>query len=153
MKYFSFGMNTNVEQMQQRCPAAECLGSATLYNYQLVFRRHCDIEAVLGAHCDGVLWEISNDNLAALDLLEGYPDYYNRHTVEVYHYGMPLKAMVYQMSSPYPLQLPSSGYLEMVRQGYAANELDLSQLARALGYTRSHLLDASALNQNAHVNQ
>ena len=83
MKYFSYGMNTNSTQMARRCPDSVCLGPARLPNYQLVFRGVADIEPAPDTWCDGVLWEISERDLDALDVLEGYPWHYTRFSVLV----------------------------------------------------------------------
>ena len=37
----------------------------------------------MDSYCDGVLWEITDDNLVALDQLEGYPYHYTRFSVVV----------------------------------------------------------------------
>ena len=60
MKYFAYGMNTNLEQMARRCPGAVCLGAAWINNYQFEFRHHADIQKQPGAVCHGVLWEIDS---------------------------------------------------------------------------------------------
>ena len=39
MKYFSYGMNTNLDQMSRRCAGAVCLGAAWINNYQFEFRK------------------------------------------------------------------------------------------------------------------
>jgi hypothetical protein len=36
MKYFAYGMNTNIEQMATRCPSAENLGPARLAGWSAV---------------------------------------------------------------------------------------------------------------------
>jgi hypothetical protein len=74
-------MNTNLTQMAARCPGAVCLGPAWINNYALVFRHFADIEPEVDSYCDGVLWEITDDNLVALDALEGYPYHYTRFSV------------------------------------------------------------------------
>ena len=83
MKYFAYGMNTNLDEMARRCPGSTSLGSAWIDDYELCFRTHCDIEHKPGARTYGVLWDINLDNLRALDVLEGYPHYYTRFDVKV----------------------------------------------------------------------
>ena len=36
--YFAYGSNINLEQMADRCPAAEVVGTAVLDGYELLFR-------------------------------------------------------------------------------------------------------------------
>ena len=38
MKYFSYGMNTNLGSMAMRCPSARSLGAAVLPHYMFEFK-------------------------------------------------------------------------------------------------------------------
>ena len=75
MKYFAYGMNTNLDSMSHRCPTAKCLGPAWIDDHEFVFRTHADIAESAGSICYGVLWDITKADLKALDRLEGYPYY------------------------------------------------------------------------------
>jgi len=129
--YFSYGMNTNTAQMAHRCPAAISLGPAELDGYELVFRGCADIRARERTTMEGVLWDITDDCLAALDILEGYPIYYTRYDVPVFHDGEWKTAMVYKMNygDIYP---PSAGYLRMLFEGYSEHGADVSQIYEAV---------------------
>lgn len=129
--YFSYGMNTNTAQMAHRCPAAISLGPAELDGYELVFRGCADIRARERTTMEGVLWDITDDCLAALDILEGYPTYYTRYDVPVFHDGEWKTAMVYKMNygDIYP---PSAGYLRMLFEGYSEHGADVSQIYEAV---------------------
>lgn len=131
MLYFAYGMNTNKEQMSWRCPKAISLGAAELPEYELAFRTHADINPVPGSSMEGVLWEITDECLAALDQLEGYPSYYTRYEVEVFHDNKWKKALVYKMNAT-GLALPSAGYLRMLVEGYSEHGCDLNQLYDAV---------------------
>jgi hypothetical protein len=63
MKYFSYGMNTNVEQMVSRCKDAVVISPAWVDGYELTFRTHADIESNPDARCHGVLWDITMRDL------------------------------------------------------------------------------------------
>lgn len=128
MKYFAYGMNTNLNQMASRCPGAVCLGPAWINDYQLVFRYFADIEPVEGAYCDGVLWEIGEDDLYALDQLEGYPWNYTRFTVLVQTERGSTPALVYQMTDQTSEAEPSGHYFDMVHEGYTQNGVPVDQL-------------------------
>ena len=132
MKYFAYGMNTNLEQMAARCPGAVCLGPAWINDYALVFRYFADIEPEAGGWCDGVLWEITDDNLAALDRLEGYPWHYTRFTVAVHTDRGSDTALVYQMTDQSYEQPPSGHYYNMVAEGYVQNSVPTDQLVANL---------------------
>ena len=132
MKYFAYGMNTNLDEMAARCPGAVCLGPAWITDYALVFRYFADIEPEAGNWCDGVLWEITDDNLAALDRLEGYPYHYTRFTVVVHTDRGSDTALVYQMTDQSYEQPPSGHYYRMVAEGYVQNSVPTDQLVANL---------------------
>ena len=135
MKYFAYGMNTNLTQMATRCPGAVCLGPAWIDNYALVFRHFADIEPVVDSYCDGVLWEITDDNLMALDTLEGYPYHYTRFSVVVNTDRGSDTALVYQMVDQSFEQPPSNHYFNTVYEGYEQNNVDTHQLIEILEMT------------------
>jgi gamma-glutamylcyclotransferase (GGCT)/AIG2-like uncharacterized protein YtfP len=125
-------MNTNLTQMSARCPGAVCLGPAWIDNYALVFRHFADIEPEVDSYCDGVLWEITEDNLRALDQLEGYPYHYTRFSVVVNTDRGADTALVYQMVDQSFEQPPSNHYFNTVYEGYAQNSVDTHQLIETL---------------------
>ena len=129
--YFSYGMNTNSVQMAHRCPNAVSLGVAELDGYELVFRGCADIRAREGTTMEGVLWNITDECLAALDVLEGYPTYYTRYDVPVFHNGEWKTAMVYKMNygDIFP---PNAGYLRMLFEGYTEHGADVTQIYDAV---------------------
>lgn len=137
MLYAAYGMNTNLEQMAYRCPAAISLGAAELPDYELVFRGCADIHPTPGSQMDVVLWNITEECLAALDLLEGYPSMYTRYEVEVFHDGAYKTALVYKMNSDgiFP---PSAGYLRMLFEGYSVHGADVQQIYRAVDEAEAH---------------
>lgn len=133
--YFGYGMNTNIAGMRQRCPKAICHGSAVLANHKFVFRYHADIEESPGSQVHGVLWSITEDCERSLDMLEGYPYYYNKKEVIIEN-THPLTnkfiAMVYFMNDQNGFKLPSDLYLNSLLEGYKENSVDSSQIYNAL---------------------
>ena len=132
MKYFAYGMNTNLEQMSGRCPGATSLGAAWIDNYEFVFRTHADIQKNPGSICYGVLWDITPAHLKALDALEGYPYYYTRFRVRVNLGDHFVYALTYQMTDQSGIQEPGRGYLDMVTEGYWQNGVPTNQLDHAI---------------------
>lgn len=132
MKYFAYGMNTNLAEMERRCPTAVSLGAAWIEDYEFVFRTHADIEESPGNICYGVLWDISRADLKALDMLEGYPYYYTRFRVRVNLGDHFVYALTYQMNDQTYIQEPGRGYLEMVTEGYKQNAVPTNQIDRAI---------------------
>lgn len=132
MKYFSYGMNTNLAEMASRCPTARCIGPAWIDNYEFVFRTHADIAKSLGKICHGVLWDITPADLRALDKLEGFPYYYTRFRVRVNTEDSFVYAITYQMTDQSYLQEPGRGYLEMITEGYRQNSVPTDQIQKAI---------------------
>ena len=129
--YFSYGMNTNAAQMAHRCPNSISLGVAELPDYELVFRGCADIEPTPGSCMEGVLWDITDDCLAALDVLEGYPSFYTRYEVTVFHNNAWKTALVYKMNAM-DLFPPNAGYLRMLFEGYSEHGADVRQIYDAV---------------------
>lgn len=150
--YFAYGMNTNVEQMAHRCPAAISLGAAELPDYELVFRGCADIQPTLGSCMEGVLWNITDECLAALDVLEGYPNMYDRYEVEVFHDNEYKTALVYKMNAS-DIFPPSAGYLRMLFEGYSVHGADVRQIYRAVDQAEAHyaLIEARYGQDNSYV--
>jgi gamma-glutamylcyclotransferase (GGCT)/AIG2-like uncharacterized protein YtfP len=132
MKYFAYGMNTNLDEMARRCPGAMSLGSAWINDYELVFRTHADITKSPGAICYGVLWDIDKNHLNSLDALEGYPYYYTRFHVRVNLGDHFVYALTYQMMDQTYMQEPGQGYLDIVTEGYLQNMVPTAQIDRAI---------------------
>ena len=133
MKYFAYGMNTNLAQMKQRCPHSRSLGRAILPMHEFRFARHADIVPNPGFNTEGVLWEITADCELALDALEGYPTYYLKKIVTLEYNETFVEAMTYYMTGDNPDEYPSDGYLQMLREGYRSHDLDINQIYDSLG--------------------
>lgn len=131
--YFAYGMNTNIDEMTQRCPKAINLGRCTLRGFELKFRHHADIDQVDDSEMEGVLWDITEDCEQALDRLEGYPFYYNKVEVVVIpdkaiNNMTRIVAMAYIMNTKGQEEAPSTGYEDCLIEGYTANGLDVVKL-------------------------
>jgi gamma-glutamylcyclotransferase (GGCT)/AIG2-like uncharacterized protein YtfP len=129
---FSYGMNTNKAQMAQRCPDAVSLGSAVLYNHEFRFARHADIVENPDYATHGVLWEITDECEKSLDALEGYPTYYLKKQVNVFHDGQAVECMVYYMAGEEIDEFPSDGYLQMLIEGYSEHNISTTQIFESL---------------------
>lgn len=128
MLYFSYGMNTNQAEMAFRCPGAQSLGHARLIDHVFRFATHADVVKCPGAFVDGVLWEINDRHLRALDALEGFPGYYNRRALRVAFEGRTVLAETYYMQPGHLDEPPSRGYFATVLEGYQQHQIPLDQL-------------------------
>jgi gamma-glutamylcyclotransferase (GGCT)/AIG2-like uncharacterized protein YtfP len=132
MLYFGYGMNTNLESMARRCPGAVSLGYATLPGYEFTFKVFADVIANDQKIVDGVLWEINSEHLKNLDALEGYPIMYDRAVMPIEYQGRTVYAWVYYMTTYSRWGAPSAGYVETLRDGYAAHNVPQTQIDIAL---------------------
>ena len=132
MLYFAYGMNTNPEQMTLRCPGAKSLGHARLINHAFRFAQHADVEPCDGSYVDGVLWDITDDNLKALDQLEGYPYYYDRVVSSVIQGARTFHVLVYRMQPGRRDYEPTRGYYNLIHEGYRAHGIPTDQLENSL---------------------
>lgn len=131
--YFAYGMNTNQEQMSLRCPGAVALGAAVLDNYRLEFKSFATIVPTFDSEdfVEGVLWTITESDEQALDILEGYPEFYQKIQVAVTQNNIEHIAMTYIMTSREKNYAPSDGYYSMVSEGYQQFGLSQRQLLDA----------------------
>ena len=129
--YFAYGMNTNIEEMAYRCPGAVALGKAILLGYRLEFKSFATIVPSSNSSVEGVLWTITDSDESALDVLEGYPEFYDKKTVSVEHQDQSYIAMTYIMGPREHGHAPSDGYYSMVSEGYQAFGLNQKQLLDA----------------------
>jgi len=129
--YFGYGMNTHPDQMAKRCPDATLVGVAHLNDYRLVFRNHADIEIDVGNIASGVLWEVSDSDMIALDRLEGFPHYYLRQRVLVQTDTEAYIAWVYSMAEQDYEMTPSTSYYDMCTEGYKHHGVSTVQLVEA----------------------
>lgn len=125
-------MNTHLGQMARRCPGAQVVGVAELQDHELEFAYHCNVNPVSGSSVPGLLWTITDQDLEELDWAEGYPTYYDRAHAPVMINSGVLSAVVYFMPGATQPCPPSRGYLDIVRQGYAQNQINPVALDKAL---------------------
>jgi len=124
-------MNTNVEQMSIRCPTAVPIGKAVLLEYRFEFKSFATIVPSPKDLVEGVLWTITDQDESALDMLEGYPEFYDKKTVSIEHKDQSYIAMTYIMDPKEHGYGPSDGYYSMVSEGYQSFGLNQKQLLEA----------------------
>ena len=130
--YFGYGMNTNLIEMAYRCPQARSLGHARLLDSAFRFATHADVVVAEDSYVDGVLWSITDECLAKLDALEGFPHYYNRIEMAVEHESKIKQAIVYFMNPGVPDALPYQSYFDLLMEGYTQHGVPTDQLHNAL---------------------
>lgn len=115
LRYFAYGANMVIEDMARRCLGASHLGVATLQDYRFLIsdRGGATVIRCPGSVVYGVLWSVSETDLAALDYYEGVPDFYRRKAMDVLLNGEPVIAEIYVATSQRPGRA-WPGYLEKI---------------------------------------
>jgi phage replication-related protein YjqB (UPF0714/DUF867 family) len=113
--YFAYGSNLSVTQMAQRCPDAVDPRPATLADHDWLINERgvATVEPFDGGEVHGILWQVSDDDLATLDRAEGVPVRYRRDRLKVDTDGGPVEAWVYIDHRVEP-GAAREGYLERV---------------------------------------
>ena len=135
MFYLAYGMNTNVKQMDYRCPDAISYGRYDLEDHRLVFRKSADIEYSPGDTLQCVLWDITYQCEYNLDMLEGFPYHYDKKIVDIIYRDKLEEAMIYYMIGDEPYRAPTFRYQYMLEEGYDDHGLDLNQIYTADGFS------------------
>ena len=117
--------------MAYRCPGAMPMGQAILPDYRLEFKSFATIVPSPKETVEGVLWTITESDESALDMLEGYPEFYDKKTVSVDQDNQSYIAMTYIMGPREQGHAPSDGYYSMVSEGYQSFGLSQRQLLNA----------------------
>ena len=122
--YFAYGSNLCVQQMARRCPDATDPRRATLADHDWLINERgvATIEPFAGSEVHGVVWQVSDRDLATLDSAEGVPVRYRRDELTVVTDNGPSEAWVYidHRVEPGP---PRPGYLERILDGARHHEL------------------------------
>lgn len=139
--YFAYGSNIHLEQMAERCPAAQVVGPAVLDGYELLFRGNrrgtgvATIEPLPGSRVHGLLWNLTPVCERSLDIYEGYPRLYEKEDVTVRtRDGKDVTVMAYIMTGELwrDPAIPSPSYYEGILEGYKQNGLPVPELEAAL---------------------
>ncbi|MCK6589822.1 MAG: gamma-glutamylcyclotransferase [Polyangiaceae bacterium] len=141
--YFAYGSNLDDAQMRERCADARVVGRATLPNYALVFGGFshrwggavASVVRAKGACVEGLLYELGNVDLRALDRFEGHPFAYERVIRWVRdESGRRRRVMTYlQPEDGFEAWTPPLGYFTVLWHAYARLGFDVEPLARAAG--------------------
>jgi phage replication-related protein YjqB (UPF0714/DUF867 family) len=116
--YFAYGSNLCVRQMALRCPDAADPRPAVLSDHDWLINQRgvATVEPFAGNQVHGVLWQVSDHDLATLDRHEGVPVRYRRDRLTVHTNDGLSPAWVYidHRVTPGP---PRPGYLPRIIDG------------------------------------
>ncbi|KWX67548.1 poly-gamma-glutamate hydrolase family protein [Mycobacterium sp. NAZ190054] len=116
--YFAYGSNLCVQQMAHRCPDATDPRRATLADHDWLINERgvATVEPLTGGEVHGVVWQLSDRDLATLDSAEGVPVRYRRDALTVMTEHGPSTAWVY-IDHRVEAGPPRPGYLERILAG------------------------------------
>ncbi|WP_304117002.1 poly-gamma-glutamate hydrolase family protein [Mycolicibacterium bacteremicum] len=122
--YFAYGSNLCVDQMALRCPDADDPVPATLADHDWLINERgvATVEPADGAEVHGVLWRISDADLAVLDRAEGVPVRYRRDLRTVHTDAGSREAWIY-IDHRTEAGAPRPGYLDRVIAGATQHRL------------------------------
>lgn len=121
--YFAYGSNMDQEQITERCPSAELISTAKLENHRLEFtifspKRNCGCADVIpspGDYVYGLLFNLSNEDMRAMDEFEGHPIHYRRVQKEVVDMNnKSLLVETYEVANKEKELHPSDQYLQLI---------------------------------------
>lgn len=139
--YFAYGSNLDLGQMRARCRSATPLGPATLPGVRLVFAGHsptrgggvATVERDADAQVQGLLYTLTEADLAALDRCEGVPFTYDRVLKTVVdEHGRRRRAQVYRLAPDLAEEaLPGPRYFGIISRAYERLGFDRAPLSKA----------------------
>jgi gamma-glutamylcyclotransferase len=150
MKYFAYGSNMLEQRLKarKRVPLASFLSNASVTGYRLRFHKKskdcsgkCNIARTDSPRdiVYGVLFEMPDDDLFALDKAEGVGQGYHRQDVSVMADGRDISALAYIADADYINEalVPYRWYHELVIAGAIQHTLSKDYIAglRAVPYT------------------
>jgi len=130
--YFAYGSNLCWRQMKERCKDSKFVCRARLSDFRLAFTRYsstrrsgvADIRRDPGEHVWGVIYEVSEEDLDALNRFEGYrgpgkDNAYGQLRVRVAKEGVGEEwVLTYQVAKPAKDHIqPSRYYLQLIIEG------------------------------------
>lgn len=142
--YLAYGSNLSMAQMAQRCPDAVYVGTATLKDYQLLFKgsnsgSYLTVEPNKGSTVPVLVWQISEKDEFYLDRYEGCPSFYYKKELEVDIHSLldaeavrTENAIIYIMHEERPLGCPTRHYYGVCFEGYCRFGFDTAVLEKAL---------------------
>ena len=132
--YLAYGSNLNRHQMAYRCPDAECIGTASIKDYRLLYKGSMSSAYLTIKRCRGHevpvgVWKVTEDDEKSLDRYEGYPRFYYKKEVII---PGDKTAFIYIMDERLGVKGTSRQYYDICCKGYEDFGLDLQYINDAL---------------------
>ena len=144
--YIAYGSNLDVQQMLQRCPGAEIIGTSKIPDYRLLFKgsktgSYLTIEKAEGYEVPVGIWSVTKDAENRLDFYEGYPSFYYKEEMRLpvtLWQSMIIRNLdcfAYIMHEDRHLGIPSDRYMDTCTRGYLDFGFDPEYLTEARYYS------------------
>jgi gamma-glutamylcyclotransferase (GGCT)/AIG2-like uncharacterized protein YtfP len=148
--YFAYGSNLSRVQMQERCPGARPLATASIPHHRLGFVGHSEAwgggtSTIVLAVEDtlwGALYEVEPACLEVLGRHEG-SDYTLCRTQVIREGGAREHALVFVRARDFDERPPSERYVSVIRRGYADWKLPTDAFDRAVDRARGGGVDSA----------
>jgi gamma-glutamylcyclotransferase len=137
--YFAYGSNMNSERLRKRIGYLPPSRKALLQDYALLFNKtnyknptegFANIVPQTGSQVEGILYEMTDKDIAKLDQFEGVPTHYIRQAINVECEGKITNALTYIAVTVKEGLKPSPEYLNHLLAGKAyLSEAYYQQLA------------------------
>jgi gamma-glutamylcyclotransferase (GGCT)/AIG2-like uncharacterized protein YtfP len=147
MNYFAYGSNMSTAYIHDYCPSAKFVMRANLPNYHIEFRRFSTdlqggISSIIeapGEMIHGVLFDIDESELDALDVLENVPEgLYLRETFYVFgEDGNWHRGELYRVANPAGPFTPAKQYVQWMVDGAREQGLDDDYAAKLVALLES----------------
>jgi hypothetical protein len=140
--YFAYGSNMDSNQMAERCPGAEAVGTGVLQDYRFIInqRGFATLRQEADVSTPGVLWTLNPAHQQALDKHEGFSaGVYDKSFRAVRRdTGEVVQALVYIDHRNQQIGTPNDSYLERVIAGAESHGLPAGhiRMLRAWPYKR-----------------
>lgn len=141
-RYFAYGTNMDPNVMAGHSPNAEAIGPGRLEGYRIEFNVYSErwqggaanLEPDPDGHVWGVVWEMSDEDVSALDTFVGHPTFYGRGDVQVRVGDLSVDCVTYRVAHQKGYVRPTDAYLNRLRsairvQGLPPEALDIIDTA------------------------
>lgn len=147
MYYFAYGSNLSTRYIHDYTPSAAFVMRAELPNYKVEFRHYSEnlgggISSIVetpGSLVKGVIYEVLESELEALDVLESVPEgIYRRDTYFLMgEDGRWQRGDLYRVSTPTGPYTPSNEYVDFMIEGAREHGLDADYVEQLVAIRKS----------------
>ena len=147
MYYFAYGSNLATRFVRDYTPGAKAVMRAALPNYKVEFRHHSEdlgggISSIVEAPGNlvrGVIYDVPEAELEALDILESVPEglYRRDNFLVLGEDGEWQRADLYRVATPTGPYTPSTSYVDFMIEGAREHGLDADYIEQLVAIRRS----------------